>query len=69
MYDTIKIKDLEVYANHGVYPEENKLGQKFLITAQLYTDFSDATENDDIEKSIDYGEVSYKITEFLQNNT
>ena len=23
--DTIYIKDLEVFANHGVYPEENKL--------------------------------------------
>ena len=29
--DTIYIKDLEVFANHGVYPEENKLGQKFGI--------------------------------------
>lgn len=32
-YDQIKITDLEVFANHGVFPEENKLGQKFLISA------------------------------------
>ena len=69
MYDTITIKDLEVFAHHGVYKEENKLGQKFLVTAKLFTDFSDATENDDIDKSIDYGEVSLKITECLQKNT
>lgn len=69
MYDTITIKDLEVYAHHGVYEEENKLGQKFLVTVKLYTDFSDATEDDNIEKSIDYGDVSHKITEFLQKNT
>ena len=50
MYDTITIKDLEVYAHHGVYPEENKLGQKFLVTAELYTDFSNAMENDDINE-------------------
>ena len=31
--DQIRIKNLEVFANHGVYPEENKLGQKFLINA------------------------------------
>ena len=36
-YDQIKITDLEVFANHGVFPEENKLGQKFLISAVLYT--------------------------------
>ena len=29
--DKIKIKDLEVFANHGVFPEENTLGQKFHI--------------------------------------
>ena len=28
--DKIEIKELEVFANHGVYPEENVLGQKFL---------------------------------------
>ena len=33
--DTIYIKDLEVFANHGVYPEENKLGQKFVISEYL----------------------------------
>ena len=31
--DKITIKDLEIYANHGVFPEENVLGQKFLVTA------------------------------------
>ena len=25
--DKITIKDLEIYANHGVFPEENVLGQ------------------------------------------
>ena len=27
--DQITIKDLEVYANHGLYKEEKALGQKF----------------------------------------
>lgn len=30
-YDEIRIEDLEVFANHGVFPEENVLGQKFQI--------------------------------------
>ena len=34
-YDEINIKGLEVFANHGVYPEENKLGQKFVVNAVL----------------------------------
>ena len=30
--DKIEIKELEIFANHGVYPEENVLGQKFVIS-------------------------------------
>lgn len=69
MYDTITIKDLEVYAHHGVFAEENKLGQKFLISAELYTDFSTAAKGDDLTKSVDYGSVCSAITKFMQDNT
>ena len=31
--DKIMIDGLEIFANHGVFPEENKLGQKFVISA------------------------------------
>ena len=34
-FDKIEIKELEIFANHGVYPEENVLGQKFVISATL----------------------------------
>ena len=34
-YDEIHIENLQVFANHGVFPEENKLGQKFLVSAVL----------------------------------
>ena len=37
-FDKITIEDLEIFANHGVFPEENKLGQNFMVSAILYTD-------------------------------
>lgn len=67
--DKITIKGLEVFANHGVFPEENKLGQKFIIDAILYTDTRKAGANDDLSESIHYGEASVFITKFLQENT
>lgn len=67
--DRITIRNLEVFARHGVYPEENRLGQKFLVTAELYTDTRAAGLQDDLEQSIHYGIVSQKITEFLQRHT
>lgn len=31
-YDEIHIEDLEIYARHGVFPEETKLGQRFIVS-------------------------------------
>lgn len=36
--DEIRIENLEIYANHGVFPEENEVGQPFFINVKLYTD-------------------------------
>ena len=67
--DKIHIKNLEVFARHGVFPEENALGQKFVVSAVLYTSTREAGRADDLAKSIHYGEVSRFITEFMEQNT
>ena len=67
--DKIHIKNLEVFAKHGVFPEENVLGQKFVISAVLYTSTREAGKRDDLTKSIHYGEVGQFITEFMKQNT
>ena len=67
--DKIKIKNLEVFAKHGALPEENVLGQKFLLSATLYTDTRKAGQTDDLKASIHYGQVSRMLTEHVQSNT
>ena len=67
--DKIFIKKLEVFAKHGVFPEENVLGQKFLISAVLHTDVREAGKTDDLTKSIHYGEVSCMMKEHLEGHT
>lgn len=67
--DKITISDLEVFAFHGVLKEENSLGQKFLISAELYMDVSEAAKGDDISKSINYADICKEIDIFLKNNT
>ncbi len=69
MKDTILIRELEVFAKHGVLPEENTLGQKFLVSAELYTDFSEAAGKDDLNLSVDYSAVCSLICKFMQENT
>ena len=53
--DRIKIQNLEVFGHHGVFSEETKLGQKFLVNATMYTNTRAAGYSDDLEKSINYG--------------
>ena len=67
--DKIKIKNLEVFANHGVFPEENKLGQKFVISVTMYTDTRKAGKTDDLAASIHYGEVSQFIDAYMKAHT
>lgn len=67
--DKIRIKDLEVFANHGVFPEETRLGQKFLVSAVLFTDTREAGMKDDLTKSIHYGEICQLITKFMREHT
>lgn len=67
--DRISIKNLEVFANHGVFPEENRLGQKFVLSAVLYTDTRKAGMTDELAASIHYGEVSLMMKEFVEQHT
>ncbi len=67
--DKIKILNLECYAKHGVYKEENVLGQKFVVSAVLYVDTRKAGTNDDLELSVNYGSVCHMINKFMQENT
>lgn len=67
--DKIAIEGLEVFANHGVFPEENKLGQKFVVSVTLYADTRRAGETDDLSASIHYGEAAHAIDEFMRVHT
>lgn len=67
--DEIRIRELEIYANHGVFAEETRLGQKFFVNAVLYTDTRAAGREDDLDRSTNYGTVCQVISEFLTQNT
>ncbi|MBR5337480.1 MAG: 2-amino-4-hydroxy-6-hydroxymethyldihydropteridine diphosphokinase [Lachnospiraceae bacterium] len=67
--DKISIKDLEVYAYHGVFKEEKEKGQKFYICADLYLSTRNAGCSDNLELSVNYGDVCGYITEVMQEET
>ena len=65
IWDEIRIDDLEIYAHHGVFPEEREEGQTFYVNAILYADLCPAALNDDLTMSTNYGEVCEFLGRFL----
>lgn len=48
---------MRFYGYHGVYEEEAKLGQAFLVDVELYLDLREAGEHDEIRHTVDYGKI------------
>jgi dihydroneopterin aldolase len=54
MIHTINIEGINLYAYHGCLDEEAKIGGNYVVDIRMTTDFSEATERDDLDKTIDY---------------
>ncbi|MDO4443560.1 MAG: dihydroneopterin aldolase [Slackia sp.] len=67
--DKIVIENLQVHANHGVFLEENTLGQRFVISAVLHADLRAAGASDALDDSIDYGAACHLIDEYTRSHT
>ncbi len=66
--DEIRIDNLEVYAYHGVFPEENEKGQHFYLNAVLYLDTKKAGTTDELTDSTHYGLVCEEMTKVMTEN-
>lgn len=67
--DEIRIRDLQVYAYHGVLKEETSLGQIFLINATLYLHTRAAGLCDDLSQSVSYAEVCLFWEQYMKEHT
>lgn len=67
--DYIKITNLEVFAHHGVFPEENENGQNFYVNAKLYLSTRSAGVSDELSTSVDYGQVCERIHSHMCQHT
>lgn len=51
----ILIEKLDIYAYHGVFTEEERLGQRFILDMILDVDLRQAAESDALTDTVDYG--------------
>lgn len=67
--DKIYINNLEFIGFHGVFLEEKKLGQKFLVSLELTIDTREAAKTGDLTKSVHYGLVAQDVEKiFLEKS-
>lgn len=58
MADRITLTGLELFGHHGVYPQEKREGQKFVVDITVWADLTGAVATDDLARTINYGELA-----------
>lgn len=64
--DKIVLNGMHFYGYHGVFPEENKLGQRFYADVELSLDLSQAGQTDDLEATVNYADVYERVKAIVQ---
>ena len=57
----ILLKEIRCYAYHGVAPQENLIGNEYLIDLKLKVDISKAARTDEVTDTVNYAEVHQVI--------
>ena len=59
--DRIAVRGLRAYGHHGVYAFERRQGQTFSCDAVLDVDTRPAAETDDLQRTVNYAELSQRL--------
>ena len=69
MKTVLFIDNLEVFANHGLFEEENKLGQKFIFDIECELNYKNAMFSDEMMDSISYADIAEVVVKTATTNT
>ncbi|WP_066175042.1 dihydroneopterin aldolase [Bacillus marinisedimentorum] len=64
--DKIHVNRMSFYGYHGVFSEENKLGQRFYVDLVLEMDLTPASKTDDLTKTVNYADIYEKVKEIVE---
>lgn len=59
----ISLKDLRLFAHHGVLPQERIVGAFFILNLRIRTDITHAMATDDLASTISYADVFELVRE------
>jgi dihydroneopterin aldolase len=63
--DEITLTGLRVFGRHGVYEDERRVGQDFVIDLSLRLDTRPAAASDDVADTVHYGELAQQVAQIV----
>jgi dihydroneopterin aldolase len=66
--DKIFIRNLKVFGILGIHPHEQRKKQEIRVSVEVTTDITDASKDDDVNKTIDYSALSDSIIQFIDDS-
>lgn len=69
LIDKIYVNQMKFYGYHGVFPEETKLGQRFVVDLTVELDLSIAGQSDDLTQSVNYADLYNTCQQVVEKET
>jgi dihydroneopterin aldolase len=64
--DVIALRGLACHGRHGVYPDERRDGQTFIVDALLMLDIREAAASDALADTVDYGALAQALAAVVE---
>ena len=64
--DKIVLSDMHFFGYHGVFPEENKLGQQFIVDLDLRLDLAAAAASDELADAVNYADIHALVRSIVE---
>ncbi len=65
MTDRIVLTGLRVHGHHGVFEQEKRDGQEFLVDVTVWIDLDTAARTDQLADTLDYGALATRVAEIV----
>lgn len=64
----ICLNEMVFYGYHGVFAEERRLGQRFIVSLKLWTDEDNDSQIHKLEDTVDYTQVYALLKEIMESD-
>ena len=68
MSDHLRISGIDAWGHHGVFPEERRDGQRFVVDLDLVLDLGPAGDSDDLSLTVDYGQLTQRVCDAVASD-